>query len=203
MKTKTSSKRNRSRDRKSVVKQDHETGRAAAPRDVETVNEPDKANKQPAVEPKAEDQVSPSESLPVSSSHGLDVSSSSPAAPEAGGMSVEDREAMLAFLGREEAAEDFEKVDPGRFNHAVLVFIRCVIDALRLRPFQVEAQTGVKHQHLHKMRPHEGAVQEVHITLCTLACFCNGLHIRVQAALDWIMRRLLLTLLPLLEPLEA
>jgi hypothetical protein len=57
-------------------------------------------------------------------------------------MTAAEQEALLAFLGREESAEDFVKVDPERFNHAVLDFMEKVTAALNLRPCEVQARTG-------------------------------------------------------------
>lgn len=113
-----------------------------------------------------------------------------------------EREALQAFLGREESAEDFRWVDPAQFNHGVLLFIQQVMDVLHLRPCQVEALTGLPHQHLRKLRPFSDPQQDMHISLWTLIRFCNGLHIRLRSAVTWILKRLPLSLW-LLEPLEA
>lgn len=117
-----------------------------------------------------------------------------PAAPGA--------EPMRAFLQREVSAEDFRRVDPARFNHAVLVFITQVVAALRLRPCEVESRTGLHRQHLRKLRPSPDQQVDVHVSLWTLAVFCNGLHIRLRSALAWIMERLMLAL-TMLVPLGA
>lgn len=109
---------------------------------------------------------------------------------------------IRAFLQREGAAADFRRMNPARFNHAVLVFISQVMAALPLRPCEVESLTGLRHQHLRKLRPGPDEHQEVRISLWTLALFCNGLHIRLHTALAWIMERLMLAL-TMLGPLEA
>lgn len=109
---------------------------------------------------------------------------------------------IRAFLQREGAAADFRRMNPARFNHAVLVFISQVMAALPLRPCEVESLTGLRHQHLRKLRPGPDEHQEVRISLWTLALFCNGLHIRLHTALAWIMERLMLALM-MLGPLEA
>lgn len=107
------------------------------------------------------------------------------------GMQAGEVEALLGFLGAEESAEDFEAVDAGRFNHAVLQFIEQVTAVLHLRPHEVETLTGLHHQHLAKLRTVGREMkQDVHVSLCTLVIFCNGLHIRLRCAVAWIMQRL-------------
>lgn len=113
-----------------------------------------------------------------------------------------EREALQAFLGREESAEDFRWVDPAQFNHGVLLFIQQVMAVLHLRPCQVMTLTGLPHQHLRKLRPFSDPQQDMHISLWTLIRFCNGLHIRLRSAVTWILHRLPLSVW-LLEPLEA
>lgn len=112
-------------------------------------------------------------------------------------------EALQAFLGREASAEDFTKVDPVKFNHAMLEFMEQVVAVRHLRPCEVEKLTSLHHQHLLKLHPHPEAMEDVHVSAWTLVLFCNGLHIRLRTALAWIMGRLLPCLLPLMEPLEA
>jgi hypothetical protein len=86
------------------------------------------------------------------------------------GMAAAEREALLAFLGREESAEDFVKVDPERFNHAVLDFMEEVTAALNLRPCEVQARTGLGHQHQLKLRPQRcpQEAQDMRVSLWTL-----------------------------------
>lgn len=143
--------------------------------------------------PRAE--VPSSQGLQASKSPSLQVSPSIQAVLH--GMQPGEVEAMQGFLGAEECAEDFTRVDAEDFNRAVLRFIERVAAVLNLRPCEVEARTGLRHQHLLKLRPQGAAAPEVHVTLCTLVVFCNGLHIRLQRAVEWITQRMLLWLMML------
>ena len=107
------------------------------------------------------------------------------------GLTVEQLLELRARLLEQQADPDFHPLTPEAINHAVLVFMQQVTAALDLRPCEVEACTGLGHQHQRKLRPAPDGRGEAHLTVHTLARWSNGLHLKLIPLRGDMLRSLL------------
>ena len=113
------------------------------------------------------------------------------------GMSAEDAAKLRAWIDGLKAQEPFHEVPPEALNHVFLELMERVAAVQQMRPCDVQKSTGLRHQHQRKLKPAPAGQQEVHVTLCTVATWANGMHLPLRPVVEWLLARLSSVLLML------
>lgn len=118
------------------------------------------------------------------------------------GLTPEQAVELRAWIAAEQQDVHARRLDPEAWNHALLHFMQQVPVVLGLRPVEVEARTGVKHQHQRRLKPVPDGMGESHVSLCTVVRWANGLGLRLPRLLERLLRQFYALLL-LWEDLPA
>lgn len=118
------------------------------------------------------------------------------------GLTPETAAELRAWIAQQQQSATGRRLRPEVCNHKVLAFMQQVVVVLDLRPAEVEARTGMLHQHQHRLKPTRDGLGESHVSLCTVLRWTNGLGLCLPRVLDRLLERLP-TLMVLWEGMAA
>lgn len=118
------------------------------------------------------------------------------------GLTLETAAELRAWIAAQQQTATGRRPRPEACNHEVLAFMQQVVVVLGLRPAEVEARTGMQHQHQHRLKPTRDGLGESHVSLCTVLRWTNGLGLCLPRVLDRLLERLP-TLMVLWEGMAA